>query len=267
MFMKRRLLLGLTVCAFSAKSIAQTSNFIYESSLADTELTVQDRLAASVSLYESVQTYRDDGFLTQEFNIKGLKVKNEMLFNTAFERGGRFRWHFRHSASPGAKPNQLFAIWSTDSRSFDSSWTLNSMRQTGQKLDMPLASATGISSGAATAIIPLLRIDENGSFWGTMTTDLLRPEDNGQEEVNKVKCWKIKGEAKFGDTKVTLWIDSEGLIHKIYNETIVDPTKLPVEFNKAIPKTPVFTTYTTIILKPVINEMKIDDSKFKQDDD
>ena len=264
MFTKLRLFLGIMFSAIGATSNAQTPNA--NSTSAITELTAQDRLAASTSLYKSIRTYCDNGLLTQELSIEGRQIKSEMLFRTAFERGGRFRWQFRHSATPGAKPDQLFVIWSSDSKSFDSSWTLNSKNQTGQKLDMPLASATGISGGAATAIIPLLHIDKDGSAWGMMTTDLIQPEDDGQEEVDKVKCWKINGKAKFGDTKVTLWIDGEGLIRKIYNETVVDPAKLPDSVRKNISKTPVFTTYTTMIFKPVINEAKIDDSKFTQEE-
>jgi hypothetical protein len=264
MYMQRRLFLGLTFCAFNTNVLAQMPNA--QTTSVDTELTAQDRLAASTSLYKSIRTYRDNGLLTQELSVQGRQLKSEMPFNTAFERGGRFRWQFRHSATPGAKPDQLFAIWSSDSKTFDSFWTLNSKSQTGQKLDMPLASATGISGGAATAIIPLLHIEKDGSAWGMMTTDLLKPEDQGQEDVDKVKCWKIHGKAKFGDTKVTLWIDGEGLIRKIYNETVVDPAKLPAAASKAIPKTPAFTTYTTMIFKPVVNEAKIDDSKFTQED-
>ncbi|MCY2982378.1 MAG: hypothetical protein NTY15_01935 [Planctomycetota bacterium] len=264
MFTKLRIFLGITFCAFGATSNAQKPNA--NSTSARTELTAQDRLAASTSLYKSIRTYCDNGLLTQEFSIQGRQIKNEMPFRTAFERGGRFRWQFRHSATPGAKPDQLFAIWSSDSKSFDSFWTLNSKRQTGQKLDTPLASATGISGGAATAIIPLLQIDKDGSAWGMMTTDLLKPEVDGQEEVDKVKCWKIKGKAKFGDTKISLWIDGEGLIRKIDTETVVDPSKISDAVSKNILKTPVFTTYTTITFKPVINEAKIDDSKFAQED-
>lgn len=267
MAMQRRLFLGLTFCAICAiceTARAQTSNA--NPTLAETELSAQDRLAASARLYKNVRTYRDDGLLTQELSIQGRKIKSEMPFNTAFERGGRFRWQFRHSATPGAKPDQLFAIWSPDGKLFDSSWTLTSHRQSGQKLDMPLASATGISGGAATAIIPLLHIDKDGSAWGLITTDLLMPENKGQEEVNEVKCWKIIGKARVGDTKVTLWIDGEGLIRKIYNETVVDPSKVPASASKAIPKMPAFTVYTTMIFKPVVNEANIDDSKFTKEE-
>ena len=264
MAMQRRLFLGLTLCEICGTARAQTSNDNPDS--AEMELSARDRLAASARLYKSLQTYRDDGLLTQELSVQGRKIKSEMPFNTAFERSGRFRWQFRHSATPGAKPDQLFAIWSSDGKSFDSSWTLTGQRQTGQKLDMPLASATGISGGAATAIIPLLHIGKDGSAWGLITTDLLNPENRGQEEVDKVRCWKISGNAKFGETKVSLWIDGEGLIRKIYNETVVDPAKIPAPTSKGIPKTPAFTAYTTMIFKPVVNEANIDDSKFTKEE-
>lgn len=264
MSMQRRLFLGLSFCAIGVAAHAQSPNSI--SSSADTSLTAQDRLDAATNLYKSLKTYRDDGLLTQELVLPGQQIKSDKPFNTAFERGGRFRWQFRHSASPRAKPDQLFAIWSTDGKSFDSYWTLNQRKQAGQSLDMPLASATGISGGAATAIIPLLQIESSESVWGLSTTDLLKPEDIGQEEVDKVKCWKISGNAKFGDTKVTLWIDNQSLIRKIYNETVVDPSKLPAAAKKAAPNTPAFTSYTTIILNPVINETKIDDTKFTKEE-
>jgi hypothetical protein len=264
MFSKLLVSLGITFYAYSATACAQTPNA--NPTAANTELTAQDRLAVSTRLYKSVVTYRDDGLLIQELSVQGRQIVSEKLFNTAFERGGRFRWQFQHSATPGAKPDQLFEIWSTDSKSFDSYWTLTRKGQTGQKLTMPLASATGISSGAATAIIPLLNIENDGLAFRVMTTDLLEPEDKGQEEIEKTKCWKISGKARFGDTKVTLWLDGEGLIRKIYNETIVDPAKLPARTNKAIPTSEAFTAYTTITFNPIINEAKIDDSKFARED-
>ncbi len=153
----------------------------------------------------------------------------------------------------------------TKGQLFDSLWTLTGKREKDQRLDMPLAGATGISGGAATAIIPMLHVAKDGSRWGTTTTDLLNPVDKGQEETDEINCWKIEGKAKFGDTKVTLWIDDDGLIRKIYNETVVDPAILPAEAKARLPAThamPAFTTFSTITIKPFINELKIDDSMF-----
>ena len=254
------LLFSGTAVSEGVNSNTQTTNA--NSTSASSELTAQDRLAASTSLYKSIRTYRDNGLITHEMSIQGQRTKREMPFSTAFERGGRFRWQFRYSATPGATPDQLFAIWSADCKSFEASRVFYRESPTDRKLNMPLATANGISGGAAIALIPLLHIEKDGSYLGPMTTDLLKPEYDGIEEVDQVKCWKIKGKAKLGKIDVTLWIDGEGIIRKIYNEMVVDPAR--VFAGESFPSTPAFTKYTIITIKPVINEPKIDDSKFSQ---
>jgi hypothetical protein len=62
------------------------------------------------------------------------------------------------------------------------------------------------------------------------------------------------------EAKVTLWIDRDGLIRKIIKETVIDPAKLPAE--AGVPRTPKFTTTTTIVIKPWMNEPKLDDAAF-----
>jgi len=67
--------------------------------------------------------------------------------------------------------------------------------------------------------------------------------------LEALKPGKIEGKAKFGDTKVTLWIDDDGLIRKIYHETVVDSTKIPARAKKRVPAMPAlltFTSYSTI---------------------
>lgn len=228
-------------------------------------LSAQERLDACAKLYKGVKTYRDEGVLTEELTVQGRKIVSEKPFRTAFERGGRFHWQIRLSAVPGGTPDNLFTIWSANGESFDSKWTLNNKVTTDQPLDRPLASATGISSGAATAIIPLLNVSTKKSAWGLLSTDLVMPEDKGREDVDKVACTKIAGKAKFGDSKVTLWIDDAGLIRKIATETSIDPAKLPAGANP-LGNLPAFTTYTTIAIQPVIDEAKIDDAMFKREE-
>lgn len=262
MFIRTSLFLVITVCAtnlLNCRLHAQTPTE------ASKQMSAEERLAASAQLYKNVKTYRDEGILMQELNLQGRKLVSEKPFKTAFERGGRFRWQFRHSSVPGAKPDQLFVIWSADGKSFDSKWTVTKKQQTGQSLDMPLASAAGISSGAATAIIPLLDVSSGKSALVILSTDLVKPEDKGQEDIDKVACTKIAGEAKAGGAKVVLWIDDTGLIRKMTNEMTVDPAKLPAGANP-IPKTPAFTSFTTIMIKPIINEVKIDDANFAKEE-
>lgn len=232
---------------------------------ANAALSVTDRLEASATLYREARTYRDEGTLTLVMDTNGRKVTDTKTFTTAFERHGRFYWQFRHSGIPGQILSHQYAIWSSDGDSFDSSWTLDNSHKQGQGLHTPLAGATGISGGAATAIVPLLHVSSERMRWGLMTTDLLEPSDAGKEVVDGVECWKIEGKARFGEAKVMLWLDDAGLIRKTYWEMVVDPVKLPPDAVRGH-EVQKFTTFTTITIKGVINEDKIDDSYFGRDE-
>ena len=224
--------------------------------------TVAERLAASAKVYASAKTYRDDGLVVSEMDVQGRTITSNLPFETAFERGGRFRWQFRHSATPGAAPDQRYTIWSADGESFNSFWTLTGAKKEDMDISGAIAGPTGVSGGAATAIIPMLRVSPGGSRWGGRTTDIEDPADKGQEATDGVQCRKIEGTERFSNGKVTLWIDDAGLIRKIRQERTIDPSKLPKEAMKGREPGPKFSTVTTITIKPVINEAKIDDVKF-----
>lgn len=227
-------------------------------------LTAKERLAASAKFYSELKTYRDEGTLTQEIDAQGQNIKRSMPFTTAFERTGRFRWEFRHSATPGAKPDQAYTVWSADGKSFDSYWTLTKEVESGLEQSMAFAGPTGISGGLTMEIIPLLKIgreankDKPEVVAESGATDLTDPADKGTEKVDGVECFKVEGARRLIGDRVTLWIDAEGLIRKIDRDTVVDPSKLPDD----APKMPKFSVRTTITFKPVINEKKIDDASF-----
>lgn len=236
-------------------------------------LSAAERLAATAKLYGQAKSYRDECSLTREMAVGGQRVVSTYQFTTAFERDRRFRWQLHHSCTPGAKPDQSYTIWSTDGKAFDSYWTVTGERRQAQGIDMPLSGATGVSGGAATVIIPMLRIskDEWGG-WGIRSAELLDPADKGTEIVDGVECWKIEGRPPVGDATVTLWIGSDGLLRKLHEAavvgkaTVAGPAKGLVDPPKAAAATQTFTCSTTITIKPFINEPKIDDAKFVPDE-
>ncbi len=117
---------------------------------------------------------------------------------------------------------------------------------------MAMAGPTGISGGSATVVVPLLRPDIQIAF---RTTDLTGPIDKGTEKIDGVECTKIQGKG-FGDSDVTLWLDGDLGIRKVYTVQVIDPAKIP-----QAGKGEKFTVRTTITLTPVFNE-KIDDAAF-----
>jgi len=232
----------------------------------NTPPTAADRLAASAKVYAEARTYRDEGLIVDEMQVQGGTITSKLSFETAFERGGRFRWQCRHSAVPGAAPGQRYTLWSADGEAFNSFWTLTGDQKGAQTLDTALAGPTCISSGAATAIIPMLGVSKADARWGGRTTDIEDPADKGKETTDGVQCWKIEGTERFSDGKVTLWIDEAGLVRKIRQERSIETARLLNGAEPGEPPVPKFATTTTITIKPVINEAKIDDAKFTPDE-
>lgn len=228
-------------------------------------LTPQQRLDACTKVYKEAKTYRDEGKVTLVLKT-ARTIKSVKPFATAFERGGRFRWQYRDSVMPGGKADQKYTIWSTDGKSFSSYWTLMPKREDGQELSQPLAGATGISSGAATIVVPML-VPDLTQDWGVRTTQIQSPVDGGKETINGVECWKISGTQEISDAKVTLWIGPDHLVRKFHEVQIIDPDKVrqPAGRGPAI-KVDKFEAETTIEITPFVNEEKIEDAKFAPDE-
>ena len=207
-------------------------------------MTAQERLAACAKKYASAKTYRDEGTVVSEYKAPGTgqKMANTMPIRTAFERDGRLYWEFRGSATPGKKADQTYAVWSTDQKGFSSYWTLTKQKSTFGDLMMALAGPTGVSSGSALAIIPLLRPDAMGAH---TITNITEPVDKGADNVDGQACTRIEGKNRAGP--VTLWIDKDHAIRKIVQVMEVDPSKLPTRTGQAMDK---FTSTTTMTFKP-----------------
>lgn len=229
------------------------------------DLTPQKRLEACAKVYKEAKNYRDEGKVTQVLKT-AQTITSVKPFATAFERGGRFRWQFRDSVMPGGKADQKYTIWSKDGESFSSYWTLMRKREDGQTLSMPLAGATGISSGAATVVVPMLVPDLTKEFRAG-TTQVQNPIDAGKETVNGVECWKISGTQQISNAKVTLWLGPDYLIRKFQQVQIVDPGNVPQPGGRGpAMKIDKFEAETTIEITPFINEEKIEDAKFAPDE-
>lgn len=202
-------------------------------------------LAACEAKYAQARTYRDTAEVTNVMYLATGDVTSRMPAGTAFEREGRFLWFFRHSAMPGAQPDQVYTVSSADQASFESAWTLTGRRDRHESLSLALAGPTGISSGAAMAITPLLRPDVK---WGWTCTDLEDPvELREKEKVGGVECAVITGHRRPAQT-ITLWIGPDSLIRRIRTEEEIDPALVTGDRNAHK-----FRTTTTIELNPVLD--------------
>jgi hypothetical protein len=218
-------------------------------------LTAQEQLDACRKLYETAKTYRDEGKVDSVIDAGAQKISDSKPFTTAFERDGRFRWQFEHSAMPGRKVDQKYLVWSDDQKTFRSRWTLMGKTDTFSSIDMAMAGPTGVSGGSATAVIPLLRPDIKIAL---RDTDLHDPRIVGTEKLDGVECTMIRGTQPSADSVVVLWLDSGHAIRKIKLNMDVDPSKLPGGGGASSK----FKVETIITIKPTFDE-KLDDKYFE----
>lgn len=220
---------------------------------ADDELSPEARLAACARKYAECKTYRDEGVVVTEFKT-AVEFTARYPFRTAFERDGRFRWQVQHSIAPGGKPEHTCTVWSDDQKAYRSYWTLMPHEESFNEFTMAMAGPTGISSGAATAIVPLLE-PKIEIQW--RTTDVSNPKQTGKDQVDDVDCVVIDGDIPQG--RITLWLDDANAIRKIRKVAELDPSEIaPRKEARRMEK---FTTVTTITIKPVFDD-EIDDEHF-----
>lgn len=204
-----------------------------------------DLLKKCEAKYAAASTYSDTGQLTEVLAMPTGPVSSSKPFATAFERNGRFLWYFRHSAAPGNKPDQIYTVSSADQKSFDSAWTLTKDANQHATIYEAMAGPTGISSGSAMTIVPLLRPDMN---WGMRLTDADGAVVEGEEAVDGQPCTKISsGDKAAISGRVTLWIDPEFAIRRVRIARVIDPASVGG-------KGPKFEVITTMAIKPQFDD-------------
>lgn len=243
------------------------------------DMTPQEQLDATRNVYRNAATYRDTGVVTKVRHTTSAHT-SVIRFQTAFERGGRFHWYYVERAYPGF-PEWLHTIWSTNGTEFLQSRNGTRSPQHGESFERLVASATGVSGGAATLILPLLPIEAPPMGWGSGTLHLHEPKDAGRETVDGVECRIIEGTTQkrgkigppvsrrtilFGpedDADTRFWIGPDHLIRRFYKSQTVDPSKLPAFPGMPhLPPMDPFRTETTIDVSPFINEDHLPDSLF-----
>lgn len=213
----------------------------------------EDVLRAVRAKYLAAKTYRDEGIVKIDFKTKTPHF-SDRPFSMAFERGGRFLWTFHEAGPPGRPPQRRYVVWSNDQVAFKSRWDIDRELREHDSFDHAMAGPTGVSGGSANAVIPLLRGAGMPPYWPE------KPVHAGTEQVDGVECQVLKGESTHG-AKVSMWIDGEFAIRKVFEIQEIDPADLPPP-----PEGPnlkdKFIVETTIEMRPVFDQ-PIADEAFK----
>lgn len=224
------------------------------------QAAAQELLKATATKYALAKTYQDEGVVAIVLDTEGDAFKDRKPFSTAFERDGRFRWEFKSSVQVGGKLDQRYVVWSKDGKSFKSTWTIQPGKLSEfESIVSAMAGPTGVSSGSATVVIPLLQPGFNVRY---QTTDLTDAALRGSEMVDGVECTIVHGKQAIDDADVTLWIDGDHAIRKLRALSTVNPASTPA----GSPSTEkAFKVEKVITIKPLF-DAEIPDAAFQGND-
>jgi len=172
-------------------------------------------VARMAVVYAESRTYQDEGVLWNEFS--GTRGHASMTtFETSFERGGGFRFEYRHD-----KPKPLMryfekgdrtVIWGTVRRARRWASSGGSGETT---LNMQLGGDVGVSGGTSKTIPRMLLPDV---IEGRRLNQLVGPHVEAIESVEGRNCYRIvAGHQGF---QVTMWIDAETFLLRRRQNTI-----------------------------------------------
>jgi outer membrane lipoprotein-sorting protein len=145
--------------------------------------------------YANCKSYQDTGVY-----VTKLVTRTESRpFKTAFVRPDRFRFEY----SVKGKAASRYIVWAQGNE-VRTWWDLTRRLDTPPSLSMALAGATGVSGGSA-YIIPslLLPTEVVGRRW----TDVTEATRIADARLDNVECHRVV--AKFGESPITIWIDSK----------------------------------------------------------
>lgn len=176
--------------------------------------TADEVLNAMVTTYAKASSYEDRGTVTTVFSRGGAASSTRQLsFETAFDRGRRFRFEYRLDQQFRGRPlyNPRSVIWSDFAHTY-SEWPL-APRIIDDRADLAMAvhAAAGTSSLSSVTIPGLLMPNLGG-------VGVLHPSAasvDGVEVVSGHQCWRLRGMFRTDDP-VTLWIDRDShLLRKV----------------------------------------------------
>jgi hypothetical protein len=184
---------------------------------------VQALIRRVTARYGEAKTYRDSGTGTTTYGPK--TPSTQLTFETAFIRGGGFRWSFQEK---GSRPPMPYVVWSPDGRTWNSWWKLKGTTEQFDSLRMALAGPTGISNGL-TMIVPDLLRPDGGDSW--LFLGLVDRKIRGTEEVDGVACEILEARRSIGGKEfgtVTAWVDASGAIRRYRGVATIDAATMPI---------------------------------------
>lgn len=200
-----------------------------------------DLMNKMAAAYKDAKSYRDQGKVVTVY--KGsVAPTSTKPFSTLFVRPSQFRFEFSDKFPTGQSSRMV--IWTDAAPTKAKRWWSIQPGVTDETLDLAIASATGVSSGAAHMVPTLLLPDD---LTGSTLAKAPNPKLLGDEDVDGSPCHKLQVDDVRGGP-ITIWIDQKTfLLRKIFQ----------------VMKLPSVSAESTTTYKPELNpQIKPDEFKF-----
>ena len=172
-----------------------------------------DLLDQARHTYATARSYEDRG--TVRVSRMNGPVSDDLSFETAFVRGGKFRFTYRR-----ARQSETYVLWFDGAHAY-TLWSLGSRAVTeARDLGLEIGAATGVSGGTVSTV-PLLMPDLQSI---PSVLSLAEPRLVGQKAIEGHACWRVDG--TFGSRSTTLWLDVEThVLRRLYERIHVAKTR------------------------------------------
>ena len=171
------------------------------------------------SAYKSMDTYKAQGTITANIDTGGTETKIETTFSIILKKPNLYLISWTQKNMPMAGMSQAGAVWSDGAQPYLYIGGTNAYSKMGSD-ELALASATGISGGAAFTIPSLfLSVFKNQHDPFSRLKD---PQIEKTEKVGKEDGYVISGSSSISK-KETYWVSKKSYLIKKYSRSLEPP--------------------------------------------
>ena len=184
------------------------------------------------SAYKSMDTYKAQGTITANIDTGGTETNLETTFSIILKKPNLYLISWTQKNKPMAGMSQSGAVWSDGAQPYLYMGGTNAYSKMGSD-ELALASATGISGGAAFTIPSLFFSvfkDQPDRF-----SRLKDPQIEKTEKVGEEDCYVISGSSSISK-KETFWVSKTSYLIKKYSRSLEPP-----EGGRQMPEMPEMT--------------------------
>jgi hypothetical protein len=183
------------------------------------DMTPSQIFAKVEAAYTSMDSYKAQGSIRTDIETSDIKMKVETSFSMILEKPNRYLISWTQKNMTGSGRSQSGAVWSDGTQAYLYIGAMKAYSKMNSD-ELALASATGISGGAAFTIPSLFlsAFKEQPALFSRLES----PKLERMEEIGKEACFVISGASAISK-KEAFWISKKSYLIKKYVRSLEAP--------------------------------------------